>query len=68
MESLDMKTELKNKKNKLTERTVKEAVWVDQDIHQLLWQYKVKNSKRSIGDIAGHFIKLGICEAEAEKK
>ncbi len=63
-----MTIELKNKKNKLTERTVKEAVWVDQDIHQLLWKYKVENSKKSIGDIAGHFIKLGICEAETYKK
>jgi hypothetical protein len=63
-----MTIELKNKKNKLTERAVKEAVWVDQDIHQLLWKYKVENSKRSIGDIAGHFIKLGICEAESQKK
>lgn len=63
-----MKIELKNKKNKLTERPVKEAIWVDKDIHQLLWEFKVKHSKRSIGDIAGHFIKLGICEAESQDK
>jgi hypothetical protein len=63
-----MTIELKNKKNKLTERPVKEAVWVDKDIHQLLWKYKVDNSKKSIGDIAGYFIKLGICEAESQEK
>jgi len=61
-----MKEENKKNINKLTDRTSKEAVWVDQDIHQLLWEYKVKHSKKSIGDIAGHFIKLGICDAKSK--
>ena len=27
----------------LTERAGKEAVWVDKEVHQLLWEYKVKH-------------------------
>ena len=47
----------------LTERTGKEAVWVDKEVHQLLWEYKVKHGKKSIGEVAGYFIKLGIIDA-----
>ena len=61
-----MEKENKKNKNKLTDKPSKEAVWVDQDIHQLLWEYKVKHSKKSIGEIAGHFIKLGICDAKSK--
>ena len=61
-----MEEENKKNINKLTDKPSKEAVWVDQDIHQLLWEYKVKHSKKSIGDIAGHFIKLGICDVKSK--
>jgi hypothetical protein len=40
------------------------AVWIDPEVHDLLWVYKVKHKKKSIGEVAGHFIKLGICNEE----
>ena len=43
------------------------AVWIEPDVHDLLWQYKVQNRKKSIGEVAGHFIKLGICNEELGK-
>ena len=43
------------------------AVWIEPEVHDLLWQYKVKNRKKSIGEVAGHFIKLGICNEELGK-
>lgn len=51
--------EEKNKKQQ-----PKEAVWVSPEVHDLLWVYKVKHKKKSIGEVADHFIKLGICEAK----
>ena len=40
------------------------AIWVDPDVHDLLWIYKVKNKKKSIGEVASYFIKLAICQEE----
>jgi len=42
------------------------AVWIDPDVHDLLWVYKVKHKKKSIGEVASHFIKLGICNEETK--
>jgi len=69
MESLDMKTEIKNKRNKLTERTTTQAIWVDSEIHQLLKEHQVMSrSTRSLGELAAHYIKLGICDARSNEK
>ena len=35
-----MKTGIKNKRNKLTERTTTQAIWVDSEIHQLLKEHQ----------------------------
>ena len=69
MESLDMKIGIKNKRNKLTERTTTQAIWVDSEIHQLLKEHQVMSrSSRSLGELAAHYIKLGICDARSQKK
>ena len=39
-------------------------VYVTPEVHDLLWQYKVKYRKKSISEVASHFIKLGICNGE----
>ena len=39
-------------------------VYVTPEVHDLLWQYKVKHKKKSISEVASHFIKLGICNVE----
>ena len=64
-----MEEELKNKKNKLTERTTTQAIWVDAEIHQLLKEHQVMSrSAKSLGELAAHYIKLGICDARSSKK
>jgi len=64
-----MKTGIKNKRNKLTERTTTQAIWVDSEIHQLLKEHQVMSrSTRSLGELAAHYIKLGICDARSQKK
>ncbi len=69
MESLDMKTVIKNKRNKLTERTTTQAIWVDSEIHQLLKEHQVMSrSSRSLGELAAHYIKLGICDARSQEQ
>ena len=39
-------------------------VYVTPEVHDLLWQYKVKHKKKSISEVASYFIKLGICNME----
>lgn len=64
-----MKEELKNKRNKLTERSTTQAIWVDAEIHQLLKEHQVMSrSSKSLGELAAHYIKLGICDARGSKK
>jgi hypothetical protein len=64
-----MKEELKNKKNKLTDRVTTQAIWVDSEIHQLLKEHQVMSrSSRSLGELAAHFIKLGICDVKGARK
>ena len=64
-----MKEELKNKKNKLTDRVTTQAIWVDSEIHQLLKEHQVMSrSSRSLGELAAHFIKLGICGVKGARK
>ena len=64
-----MKTGIKKKRNKLTERTTTQAIWVDSEIHQLLKEHQVMSrSSRSLGELAAHYIKLGICDARSQKK
>mgnify|MGYP003110182946 FL=1 len=64
-----MEEELKNKRNKLTERSTTQAIWVDSEIHQLLKEHQVMSrSSRSLGELAAHYIKLGICDARGSKK
>ena len=64
-----MKEELKNKKNKLTDRVTTQAIWVDSEIHQLLKEHQVMSrSSRSLGELAAHFIKLGICYVKGASK
>ena len=64
-----MKEEDKKNKNKLTERTTTQAIWVDSEIHQLLKEHQVMSrSSRSLGELAAHFIKLGICDIKGANK
>lgn len=64
-----MKTAIKNKRNKLTERTTTQAIWVDSEIHQLLKEHQVMSrSSRSLGELAAHYIKLGICDARSQEQ
>lgn len=61
-----MKVLKENQDNQIDNKELR-AVWIEPDVHDLLWQYKVKNKKKSIGEVAGHFIKLGICNEEISK-
>jgi len=61
-----MDTEKENQNKQVDNKDLR-AVWIEPDVHDLLWQYKVKNRKKSIGEVAGHFIKLGICNEELGK-
>jgi len=61
-----MKIQKENNDNQVDNKDLR-AVWIEPDVHDLLWQYKVKNKKKSIGEVAGHFIKLGICNEECSK-
>ena len=64
-----MEEELKNKRNKLTDRVTTQAIWVDAEIHQLLKEHQVMSrSSKSLGELASHYIKLGICDARSTKK
>lgn len=64
-----MEEELKNKKNKLTDRVTTQAIWVDAEIHQLLKEHQVMSrSSKSLGELAAHYIKLGICDARSTNK
>ena len=33
------------------------AIWITPEVHDLLWQYKVKFQHKSIGDVASKIIK-----------
>ena len=61
-----MKVSKENRDKQVDNKDLR-AVWIEPDVHDLLWQYKVKNRKKSIGEVAGHFIKLGICNEELGK-
>lgn len=36
------------------------AIWITPEVHDLLWQYKVKFKHKSIGEIVNEFIKESI--------
>ena len=61
-----MKVQKENQDKQVDNKDLR-AVWIEPEVHDLLWQYKVKNRKKSIGEVAGHFIKLGICNEEVGK-